>query len=128
MGICSDDGMNNLITAIVEQAVFDYRQALAIDTHSFKAYKAKQDLAKAKSESCVIRKAFGDSSREYKDAMAKVGRCYNKAKKYEMAEWTIADCEKFFRGKWFAELVDIDPEWLITAIKSTYKIHLSVRR
>jgi len=36
---------------------------------------------------------------------------------FESAEYTIAECERFFRSGWYSQLTDIDAEWLMRKLK-----------
>lgn len=128
MGICNDDGAKILASAIVEQAVMDYKHALAIDIHSLKALKVRQDIQKAKKDAAEIRRQYGIESEEYQKAKKRIIRNLHRAEKYNRAEYYINDCETFFNSQWFGMLVDIEPEWLIAAIKSSYPLDLRIHR
>ena len=47
--------------------------------------------------------------RDYRDAVKKSSR----GRKNRDAQFTKEECLRFFRSKWFSQLTDLDPEFLI---------------
>ena len=120
--VCIED----LVQAIILQAVEDYREALEIlawyreQKKKEKAHRRKQRKAHKKREASNHEPEPEDeTAREEKERM-RLKAEQKRRKRDEMirkARWMKKDVERFFRSKWFAKMSELDPEKIMDAVK-----------
>lgn len=115
MNIC-DAGAVNLAVGIVNQAVNDYIDALK------KIYKLQN---KENSYKAIRKRALKSKKpRELTDEEAETERLHMIAKKKDM----LAEIERFFHSEWYAELCELDGDFMIAKAEGKYREWLNEQK
>lgn len=105
------DGADRVREAIILQAVQDLKNAyMFLKQHEQEEEKTKKRMKR------LIRQ---DNQKEY-------NKCYNLIRRIEQSRINMTECEKFFRGNWFARLCNIDGEAIIRHCKDMAAVEKKV--
>ena len=105
------DGADRVREAIILQAVQDLKNAyMFLKQHEQEEEKTKKRMKR------LIRQ---DNQKEY-------NKCYNLIRRIEQSRINMTECEKFFRGNWFARLCNIDGESIIRHCKDMAAVEKKV--
>ena len=108
MQIC-DGGVINLRVGIVRQAVMDYMDALGKIRDLEDAEKARKNIIK-KAKRSNRPKVFTEEEAEQE-------RLHLIARQNSI----LAEIERFFHSDWYAELCDIDGDYMLAKVKENFE-------
>ena len=108
MQIC-DRGVTNIRVGIVRQAITDYIDALGKIRDLEDAIEARKDIIK-KAKRGRYPKDLTEEEAEH-ERLHQIDRQNSK----------LAEIERFFHSDWYAELCDLDGDWMIARVKEKFE-------